>query len=75
MSGCQCVPISCIVNTMEIKIFPSYHVNSKNLILKLNIERGKIGKKSHRMTDTSKLKDLLQKYNNQGSVLLLRGDN
>lgn len=35
----------------------------------------RLGKKSHRMTDTSKLKDLLQKYNNQGSVLLLRGDN
>lgn len=40
-------------------------------MLKLNIDREKNSKESHRMTDASKYKDFLQKYNNQGRMLLL----
>lgn len=41
-------------------------------MLKLNIEGEKL-QRSHRMTDASQHKDLLQKYNDPGSVLLLAG--
>lgn len=35
---CHCVPIFYIVNAIEMKIFPYYIVNTKNMILKFNME-------------------------------------